>query len=752
MGSGISANSPSSLPTGWEFMSELLHTIAPSQNIYAKLSQYADYTKANFLSGAFLRFESLLQRIAEYIDPDLHVLNCLDVGFSKDEHFNTLHIEMVRLLEQGIPVWTTNFDGLIECAAKKMRITIPVLYQPGQFKKQKLWRQKPAPLLKLHGSFRDWRGRSVRQSLKATIAGVGRMVIGLDKAVVASFKQCLRERDLMVSGYSGLDDFDVSNLLATTDSDMKLIWVRHNNSTSIRVYQWQQIKRLFKQEAEKWRTPSREAFILTTLGNQGLRRKEKLILIEGRTDKIFNIFWPRDCEEIKIDKVAGNSLTKYFDEWCEDRELGKPERWLFCGVLFDDLGDLEMAMRCYRKTIKWAQRIRSGKMESAACRNLIAVSTDMEKFSLAKKYAGHLQALEKKAQGSVTALDRAHTANAIGKMYEARASSRQDFVKAETAYKHAMRWAEKAGNRSLLAIASHNLGILFLVKGKTMEAEKWLNHSLRTAQKIGHVAHVADALIGLARVSDRRRKTNQARMMLQQARMLFERLGDFHGEFDAILYYLESVDSGTINDDQLEVLIQRGRTLAEILQTEYYGIILNRAEAEVRRHQKRYDEARQILSHAVKKLNATQRKDTWLLIRTAQGFLEFESGNYTKSTSYFLKADKLSNELNETTIRSDVVYKLAEIFYYRDDYEKALKYVDKAVKLNRQMGDPIWYVDSLLLKAEIIRHLGEHRRALRYSDLAKAHIGLIPKSNVLELQRLQRDLTQLLLRLKNEFM
>lgn len=744
VGAGVSMNPPACLPSGWGFMTGLLERLCPSKRVYRSILGHADYRRADLLPGSFLRFESLLERLREHLDPDLRALDCFDLGVRRDEPCNAIHEGLAALLADGVPVWTTNFDGFIESAARRRGAKIRVLYKPEQFHKRFLVGGGPAALLKIHGSFRDSRGRVVRDSLKATISSVGRMSIGLDEAAVETFRASLQTRDLFVAGYSGLDDFDVSDLIATAESGRGLVWLRHDaRAEPFAVYGWRDIARLYREEEAETGRASREVSIMFGLGYAGLRPRESLFLIAGHTDQILSAIFPRHFGRIPEGLRCGastpgvNTLAEHFRHWSSHvARLTKSDQWLFCGILLDDLGDLRGAARCYQKAIDWAESLRRPGQELAAHRNLVAVLTDLEELGRARRLAVRLRSKQRRYKNEVSVTDRAYTANTLGKLYEALGTSSASFDRARAEYRRAAKLADAAGDRELKAIAEHNLGILSLINGRTKDADLFLNRSLETAQAAGALPRVADALIGLARVADRRRDVAGALLLRERARSLYERLGDLDGEFDAILYELESVDSGRVADEDLQGLIDRAEKVVAVLRYPYYSAVLKRAVAEVRRHQRKYSLARRLLDEAAEECHEIGMRDGLLTVLAARGFLEAEAGRHAEALEYLRRGYRLSRGLNETLIRSDIVYKLAELHLHGRRVVGALRYANEAVELNRKVGDPVWVVDSLLLKAEIMLALKRPAEARRYLNSARKEAELVPRSNVSELGRL----------------
>jgi hypothetical protein len=102
-------------PTFWmserRFMEEALLRIA-SPDIDAKWAlSILDLPRDRLRRpGEYLRFETLMGSLSQNeIDPDLHVLDCLD----QCEHPNFNHYLLAGMLRSGMLVMTTNFDRLI---------------------------------------------------------------------------------------------------------------------------------------------------------------------------------------------------------------------------------------------------------------------------------------------------------------------------------------------------------------------------------------------------------------------------------------------------------------------------------------------------------------------------------------------------------------------------------------------------------------------------------------------------------------
>src|ERR1044072_5800137 len=153
-GAGISLDSPSNLLAGRDFMDAVLSRIMPkeidSDTAQSLISVPSD---RHFRPGEYIRFETLMGELVQSrIDPDLHVLDCLD----ECEHPNFNHYVLAELVRRGSVVMTTNFDRLIEVAyqrtAKPGELPLRVVYNDAQFPSDGPSHSKEPVLWKLHGS------------------------------------------------------------------------------------------------------------------------------------------------------------------------------------------------------------------------------------------------------------------------------------------------------------------------------------------------------------------------------------------------------------------------------------------------------------------------------------------------------------------------------------------------------------------------------------------------------------------------
>jgi tetratricopeptide (TPR) repeat protein len=199
-GAGVSYDSPTKLPTVNSFVYEVLKECGAARHIIATVRRQIE------TESVVSRFEVLIDEIRKLHDPELKVGSVFD-----SRSFNENHYFLAQMLLKGAAVLTTNFDNCIENALGG--ITVPRIV----FANEDLSARPPLTgvLVKVHGSnpLKPTRSRPTLlisiKSLAATAQGFTRLPKWRSYLV-----SLLRDKVLVVVGYSGSDDFDVMPLIA----------------------------------------------------------------------------------------------------------------------------------------------------------------------------------------------------------------------------------------------------------------------------------------------------------------------------------------------------------------------------------------------------------------------------------------------------------------------------------------------------------------------------------------------------------
>ena len=251
VGAGISMDPPSCVPSAKMFVRDLFKYYAPEEEI------------EKLLSLESLRYELLVEKVQNLFDKELKFLDYLD----RVKEPNAIHIFLASMIMRYNYVITTNFDYLIEMALKKKLDAFPVFHN--YHKKVMIiitkedYKKKVSfqfPLIKIHGSKRDAiTGRLTKESLVTTISALGRerekgKTFAIELYKKRLIDEVMNSRDLVIMGYSGSDDFDISPMLKELSTMKRIIWIEHDQSLipgKGEIYKYQSVKDLSEIESSE---------------------------------------------------------------------------------------------------------------------------------------------------------------------------------------------------------------------------------------------------------------------------------------------------------------------------------------------------------------------------------------------------------------------------------------------------------------------------------------------------------------------
>lgn len=221
-GAGISAAPPSNLPVARrlleEYDSRLRSCLAASpayQNCLPPLKEWIPKMRLEEVLSLF--------RMVGYTTEPVEPLN-------SGHRVNRNHESVARLHASGCPILTTNFDILLELAILEREGSVRQLISRDDFKEDQ---QDLGSVAKLHGSFWRWDGSSwqnSRDSMVGSIESIGGQFVqySYNSPQKLFLNQLLSSRPLLVLGYSGTDDFDISPLVLRSTNQRLIVWVQHD--------------------------------------------------------------------------------------------------------------------------------------------------------------------------------------------------------------------------------------------------------------------------------------------------------------------------------------------------------------------------------------------------------------------------------------------------------------------------------------------------------------------------------------------
>ncbi len=225
-GAGVSMDPPTNLPS--------------ARAIVKALTEYCvrpEDAPALFAAKLF-RYEQLVEAIQRTMDDELKFLNYFDLVAEPNE----IHRFLAAAILQGHDVVTTNFDYSIEQALQQLvppaqqANLVPVITM-GDYEQLKdpnaLHAQGKWPLYKIHGSKKNFVTQvNTEASLVTTISALSQYKAGGEVFGLEAFKRPViealaKDRVLVIMGYSGSDDFDISPFLKKMQGVSRIVWIDH---------------------------------------------------------------------------------------------------------------------------------------------------------------------------------------------------------------------------------------------------------------------------------------------------------------------------------------------------------------------------------------------------------------------------------------------------------------------------------------------------------------------------------------------
>jgi hypothetical protein len=350
VGAGISANPPCNLPTVGSFYNEFLNYFVEDRNLRKKINRLFRRNKSQN-KGNFIRFEHLVEILCKNVDENLLILNFLEYPLA----YNFNHLLIAKLINFGFTVFTTNFDVMIEKAANENGIHITPIITKEDFEN---FQDDPDsiinPLFKLHGCI------SNKPSLKATLSSITIEGIGLPKHSENVLRSILSEKDLLVFGYSGSDDHDISISLRNIKTKQKIIWCSHGSGI------WPPINIDFHShnsfDADFFNYPlDNVKTLLSDLIIGEKREVNSVILLKADTERFLQeeILKRKDHNSelnyiksrILAKKSAEFDFNKFFVNWLKSCDIPKHEILAQLGHIANDINAWDVATVLFEKFI-----------------------------------------------------------------------------------------------------------------------------------------------------------------------------------------------------------------------------------------------------------------------------------------------------------------------------------------------------------------------------------------------------------------
>lgn len=188
------------------------------------------------------------------------------------------------------------------------------------------------------------------------------------------------------------------------------------------------------------------------------------------------------------------------------------------GVICNSLGDVREARALYLEGIGACVRGRSAQMAASSYNNLGLVSADLGEWTEAEVH--FLRGIEISERLG----DRALCARILTGRAEPLVRT-GEFERARRSLSHAEEIARDLGDAKSLADIDRYRGMSARLQGRALEAEDHLDRAIATAREAKLELEEAEALEELARLRESQDRLGAARIVLREARRLYESLG-----------------------------------------------------------------------------------------------------------------------------------------------------------------------------------------------------------------------------------
>ena len=559
VGAGISMDSPSCVPSAKMFVSELFKYYAPEEEI-GRLSALDS-----------LRYEFLVEKVQNLFDKELKFLDYL----SEVKEPNAIHLFLAGMIMRYNYVITTNFDYLIEFALKKKFAMFPAFHD--YHKKVMViitkedYRKKVSfqfPLIKIHGSKLDvMTGRLTTDSLVTTISALGREREKGETFAIEPYKkplinEVMNGRDLVIMGYSGSDDFDISPMLRELSNMRRIIWVDHDHGRTLgneEVYQYKSVGDLTelrsadlpkldkllvelasKEHVEVYKIKANT--IEFVKGRLAPQYKESLDLLQKDAPEV-----PSFSDYMKEMYFPAPSSSKYrlaHDIFYELGDIESAERTAERGVQISDeegnginenyfinamgliclsRGDYDKALEHFERSLELTDKLNQPIEKIAILLNIGALYQKKSDLKNAFKYILDAAALLKE---NTPKLLKFSVLNSLGILY--RASG--DMPNAIKNLESALEIAEKSGDLNRKSLCLNNLAGMKLTQGFLNPALGYASEALKIDEQLGDLSRMRNTLNTIGNIYKAAGQYNQALQYLEKAYQTAIKIQDLKGK------------------------------------------------------------------------------------------------------------------------------------------------------------------------------------------------------------------------------
>lgn len=714
-GAGISMDAPTKMPSAVQMVKELFTLITPEEEI------------SHVLGLESLRFELAVELIQNIIDADLKFLDFMEEVKTP----NIIHYFLSRFIIKGSNVITTNFDYLLEYALKhilppnkhsKIRLMITKMdFLEATSKPETL--QHQYNLVKIHGSKRDIiTNENTQESLVATVSALGRdreegVIFAIEPYKKEVMYSLLKNQTLVVMGYSGNDDFDISPLLLELPYISRLVWIDHTHKSGIECFRF-----TGKTTDEEKEESQLIRFLSKIKKKQGfetiLIRANTKIIIQNHLWSIFHKDSPIDLNvlqhtpfvpdfrEFIIDLYGSvTNLQKYHlacelyyklkqipsMERCSTRGLvtassvgasaSKSTFFNYLGLSNQIQGDYKKSLDYYSRAMLIDEELGDFHSQVSLLNNIGAIFMQMGKYSEAlPKFELSLRLSEelKDRKGKITSL------NNIGQIYENMTQTK----KALNIYNLALELSQKIGDLERSALLHNNIGKI-LSSEDTSLAIMHYKKALKITELLGDLQGQNILHNNIGRVLAEKGDIQTAMSMFKKSIEIAEKLGDNSKKAGA-LSNLGSLSLATNDLKQALKYFQEASKLEDEHGNPHLSGIYYNNIGMIYQQTNQNDKAIEVYKIALEKFESISANSNSALILSKLGDCYMVRERFSEALKHYLSAKKLfsSPDLDDPKNLAAITSNLGRCYEILGKHEDALQCYEEALEIDEKLGEP----------------------------------------------------------------
>lgn len=572
VGAGVSIEEPSCLPTAFQFLREFYKACLPAHlNQEKLLSRESD-----------LRFETVLGILQHRFDEKLEILDLFNSGTPNLNH-RCLNV----LAQRGALIITTNFDTLAEQAGspdldytiRARNDSFASFVEAGPYDKTKpeFWH--------LHGIIQHPRDKhDFRDSVVASIKDcwLSKELFRLDQSKGRAMEKALADRDLLIVGYSGSDDYDIAPALEEIRSARKICWVCHTphglrRSVLDGINSFAELDGIdpivsdYTLDGLKWYRASCINSLASMISNQNrlednvhLLRCDTSMLLKNlagvkddvietdaispqlnssRWSRALSKIWPNRSTSISVPSSSSADLSKHFKSWFDLHVHNEQSQYVLAALICREANLYQELKQVLSAALPLAGK---GMLSKFLEEDRLRASLEITLLASELGPSDRVRTATFKAVGPELRKDQpliwAISQTGLGRAH----SDAGRIDDAISCFRESLRARRSSGFVRDIEVALYDLANALFVRGYTTcdlaEAETTANEALESAQSVPHPEGIARSLLLLGRISERLNQLEKANDYYLRASDAAFRSGNedmiamCHGEFGLFLF------------------------------------------------------------------------------------------------------------------------------------------------------------------------------------------------------------------------